>query len=85
MVCLVSVKICQPVEIMRYHLDVASSTAATLTNIDRLFHISHFLGIRTEALRTVFIEFTYEQVPAGEAFHLFLVTSGDLILDIVAQ
>ncbi len=49
------------------------------------FFISLFLGIQAEALRAIIIDLASERVPTGEAFHLFLVAPGDLILGIVTQ
>ena len=55
-----------------------------LSPMSIIIFVDHFFGIRTEALGTAVIKFTYEQMAAGEAFHSFLVTPGDLILSIVA-
>jgi len=46
---------------------------------------NHFLGIRAETLRAPVAALTSESVPAGNAFHRFLVAFCDLILGIVAQ
>ena len=78
------VKICQPVEIMRYHQDVPSSNTPVLSP-SMVFFINHFLGFRAEALRATVVDFTSEPVPARGAFHFFLFAPGDLILRIIAK
>ncbi len=43
------------------------------------------LGIEAAALSAPVIDLTLESVPADPAFHLLLVTPGNLILGVVAQ
>lgn len=50
-----------------------------------IFFISDFLGIDAETFRTALIDLASELVPAGEAFHLFLIASCDIVLGIVAE
>ena len=50
-----------------------------------VFFINYFLGIQAEELRATVVGFSSESVTARPALHVLSFSSGDFILDIVAQ